>query len=302
VVPAPGAAEVKDRASLTSFLLDRARSARKTTAALRFAKDLSGAVASAANAANPSEHIACAARIGGAVGARCADALTERGAVPDWMSVSTLKAQISSLMWPAASEGLRLGKAQDVLEESLADVFLSLVDNLPSDLEDPPYARLPDGIAVALSEQKNMAEKIIPQILVMERDKNYRFYVANSKEFTLWVFQNIRKSTKELSAIIEDNDMPHSEQSVIIYQSIFGSTASLAGAALRLAAQQVFAEIKAGLAVGKRPKQSETQRDFAHAVRSHLDDGVSILRNALSKQQPVITESAESDVAGEITA
>jgi len=301
VAPASGTAEVKDHTSLTRFLLERARLARKTTAALGFAKGLSGAIASAVHAANPSEHVARAARIGEAVGSRCAEVLTERGGVPDWMSASTLKARISSLMWPAASEGLRLGKDPDALAESLADVFLSLVDNIPVDLEDPPYARLPEGIAVALSEQKQMAEKIIPQILALESDKNCRFYLANSKEFTSWIFQKIRESTKELSAII-GSDTLHSEQNVIIYQSMFGSTAALAGAALRLAAQQVFTEIKAGLAAGKKPRQSETQQNFARVVRSHLDDGVSILRNVLSRRQPSAAESTEPEMAGDIVA
>lgn len=289
--------------SLTSFLMDRARSARKTSAALRFAKDLAGAVASAATSENPSEHIAAAARIGNAIGSRCATTLLERGAVPDWMTVDTLKSQISSLMWPAASEGLRLGKPPQVLEGALTDVFLSMVDNSPSDLKDPPYARLPEGIAVALSEQKNMAEKIIPQILLMERDKNCRFYVGNSLEFTSWVFQNIRKSTKELAAVIEPTEGGNDEQRVIIYQSIFGSTSSLAAAAMRLAAHQVYSEIKVGISNGVKPRVSETQRNYAQAVKSHLEDGVSMLRNAFSKEHPTSTEAiTPSNLSGEIAA
>lgn len=254
---------------------------------------MSEAVASAAFSENFSDHLVTAARIGAAVGDRCSADLARRDAIPSWMNVASLRAQISSIMWTPASEGLKLGKTPDDLENILSEVFLTLVENMPSDLDEPSYARLPEGISVALSEQKNMAEKIIPQLMVMERDKNHRFYIAQSGDFAAWLLKMIRKSALELSAAIDGKDKKRDEQTIIVYQSIFGSAATLACSSLKVAAQQVFASITQDLKSGKKPKPADTQRQYARQVRRNFEDGVGLLRDAVSRDE---TKDLEQDL------
>ena len=279
---AAGEAGVPGGSWITRHLANRALTQRKTSAVLRAARDLAGAFATVAVQPNPQDHLAQAMRVGEQVGAACAADLARLGGIPTWMTQESIKGQIASLMWPIASQALRMGGESDALVEALSRSFVTLVTALPAQPNEPEFAKLPDGLAVAMSEQRKMAENVIPTILRIAQGRNARFYIQDSVEVSAWALGVIRAKANELAGQLLPTAGEDSDSRRTAYQSMFGTVSVLMEGALARAWQKTFEWVKARVADGYPPTAQTSRTQFMRDVRSNLDAGCQLLRDTFS--------------------
>ncbi|NNM65735.1 MAG: hypothetical protein HKL99_14225 [Burkholderiales bacterium] len=268
-------------ASVMEYLAARASLQRKTTATLRTARDLAGAFAAVAASPNAQEILREALLIGEDVGAACAGDLALRGGVPSWMSTEALRGQIASLMWPIASMALQRGDGGVALRESLRETFITLVTSLPEQQE-PEFARLPQGIAVAMTEQRKMAEHVLPPLLQIVHDRNARFYLTDTVAASTRAIQAIREAALEFTATLVDTAPAAAEQRAVTYQSMFGTAAVLMEHALRRAHAQTFGWVRKEKEAGARVSVMRSRETFAHLVEQHFAGGCDLLRQTMA--------------------
>ncbi len=280
-----------------SFLAKRAQKQRTTNAALRFVRDLASTYSELASSDNSADLVRRAVDIGTEAGAHCAQALSEQGAIPSWSTREAIGNQIASLMWPVAAGALKRGADPETLEGRLREIFMTLVDSL-ADQPEPEFVKLPEGLEVMLSEQRHLASQVIPQLLVVSRDRNARFYFGpepkeKMAEMVKFCANHLRKQSRELTALlVAPGDSPKDDSWRIAYQSMFGTVAIFMGAAVASGTNSTFVWIRNRINSGSKPTATESSEHWRQEVLSHFKDGCELTAQAMSSGAGDRTHSA----------
>lgn len=278
------------------FIADRAQRFRRVDAVSRVARDLAGAFASFSIADNPRERMLEVIKIGDDVADRCVADLSRIGGMPDWLRPESLHAQISSLMWPLAAHAIAQGAPAEGLRSRLHDIFMTLVTSGSDAGVAPDYAKLPNGISVAMTENRMMAENVIPHLMRVANDRNASYYVTDMVAFSASTLSRIRAVTVSIVRDLIGDRPDAAEQRVQAYQSMFGTASVLMGQAVRRAHRDTFDWVKERVESPSGIAPRDARSIFSVSVDRRFDAGISLLRQTFAAADSGGRPSADVDI------